>query len=404
VTGPERSQVLAGPTVSFGFNLGKVPDHGEDSDPILRDGPDLALVGVFDGMGGAGGTVYETSDGPRSGAYLGSRIVRDVVEERLLELLTPYRQLPGDETAAVLHDAAEAALRSELEALNAPTSRLRSRLLRALPTTMAVGALQRAEQDQPRWLCHVFSAGDSRVYAFTPQGMHQLSIDDLRDEGDAMANLQRDSVISNAISADTDFRINHRRVALDAPFFLVGATDGCFGYLPTPMHFEQMVLRTLEESSSEEDWSAGLQAEIAAVTGDDASLAAIAVGADLDTLRGLYAPRLAHVTEQYTAPTDALREEVRQAEQALEQLRRRRADDAAERWGRYRDGYEQFLQRAAEPEAENAEDAPERRIWNPGKRISTGVVGAGAETEQYQEAGDGVLATPAEGIDRVEAS
>ena len=65
------------PTVSFGFNLGKIAGHGEDSDPILRDGPDLGLLAVFDGMGGAGGTVYETEDGPHSGAYLASRIARD---------------------------------------------------------------------------------------------------------------------------------------------------------------------------------------------------------------------------------------------------------------------------------------------------------------------------------------
>ena len=45
---PENS--APGPTVSFGFNLGKISNHGEDSDPILRDGPDLALLGVFDGM------------------------------------------------------------------------------------------------------------------------------------------------------------------------------------------------------------------------------------------------------------------------------------------------------------------------------------------------------------------
>ena len=62
-----------GPTISFSFNLAKIPDQGEDSDPILRDGPDLGLVAVFDGMGGAGGTVYETPDGRRTGAYLASR-------------------------------------------------------------------------------------------------------------------------------------------------------------------------------------------------------------------------------------------------------------------------------------------------------------------------------------------
>jgi hypothetical protein len=244
---------------------------------------------------------------------------------------------------------------------------------------MALGALQRVEHDQPRWICHVFWAGDSRVYGFTSQGMHQLSIDDLRDQGDAMANLERDSVISNAISADTDFRINHRQVVLDAPFLLVSATDGCFGYLPTPMHFEALLLRALDASTSEEDWSAAVQAEISAVTGDDASMAAIAVGADLDTLRALYAPRLAEVTEQYTAPLDALRDEVARVEQELGQAKARRARDLAERWRRYRGGYEQFLRDAAEPETDDAGERPERRIWNPTKVISTGIPAVGRE-------------------------
>jgi hypothetical protein len=42
------------PSVSFKFCTAKVAGEGEDSDPILRVGPDLGLLGVFDGMGGAG--------------------------------------------------------------------------------------------------------------------------------------------------------------------------------------------------------------------------------------------------------------------------------------------------------------------------------------------------------------
>ena len=53
--------------ISFRFNLHKVAGQGEDADPILRVGPDLGLLAVFDGMGGAGETVYETPDGPRTG-------------------------------------------------------------------------------------------------------------------------------------------------------------------------------------------------------------------------------------------------------------------------------------------------------------------------------------------------
>ena len=209
---------MPGPTVSFSFNLAKVPDKGEDSDPILRDGPDLGLIAVFDGMGGAGGTVYDTPDGPRTGAYLASRVVRDVVERRMLDLLEPDWNLNGRAAAADLQRSIRAALVVRLAELNAPPSGLRSRLLRALPTTMALLALQRTQPGGSTWACHVLWAGDSRAYVFEPEGMRQLSSDDLRDPGDAMANLSRDSVVSNALSADTDFEVNYRRVELKAPF------------------------------------------------------------------------------------------------------------------------------------------------------------------------------------------
>jgi hypothetical protein len=264
---------------------------------------------------------------------------------------------------------------------------------------MALGALQRAERDSPRWICHVLWAGDSRVYAFTPQGMHQLSIDDLRDPGDAMENLRHDSVISNAISADTEFHINHRRVALEAPFFLVCATDGCFGYLPTPMHFEELVLSTLASATSEEDWSARLQARISAVTGDDASMATIAVGAELDALQTLYAPRLAEVSEQYTAPMDALRDEVDRAAQALQELTRRRETDVGERWRRYRAGYEQFLQGGGVPDSAEEDEAPQSRIWNPEKPISTGAAERAQDAPAAGSPSGGPVTMAADGED-----
>ena len=164
-----------GPSVTFGFNLAKIHDHGEDSDPILRDGPDLGLLAVFDGMGGAGGTVYETDDGQRSGAYLASRIARDVVEQRMLQLLVPDWNLKGAAAAEDLRRSVEEALQDRLTELKAPKSALRSRLLRALPTTMAMLALQRTQRGGSSWLCHTFWAGDSRAYVLEPGSARQLS-------------------------------------------------------------------------------------------------------------------------------------------------------------------------------------------------------------------------------------
>ena len=345
-----------GPTISFAFNLGKVPDQGEDSDPILRDGPDLGLIGVFDGMGGAGGTVYETSDGPRSGAYMASRIARDVVERRMLELLEPDWNLNGNTTAQDLHRSVQEALSDRLAELNAPPSSLRSRLLRALPTTMALIALQRTLPGGLAWSCHVFWAGDSRAYVFEPAGARQLTTDDLRDPGDAMANLRRDSVVSNVMSADTEFHVNHGRVELRAPFLVACATDGCFGYLASPMHFEHLVLSKLQSARSTDAWSTSLQREIAAVTGDDAAMALLGIGADFGEFQTLFAPRVAELEQQFIVPLDERSNAVLQAERELHLLRRHQLDEAMEAWNRYKPGYEHYFQ----PQSLHERDIEER--------------------------------------------
>jgi serine/threonine protein phosphatase PrpC len=346
------SVTTPGPTISFAFNLGKIPDQGEDSDPILRDGPDLGLLGVFDGMGGAGGTVYETPEGRRTGAYLASRIARDVVEERMLDLLEPDWHLNGEAAANDLRRAVQQALQDRLRELNATPSGLRSRLIRALPTTMALVALQRTQPGGPMWAGHVFWAGDSRAYVFESTGARQLSTDDLRDPGDALANLRRDSVVSNAMSADTEFHVNYRRVELRAPFLAVCATDGCFGYLPTPMHFEHLVLGCLLEARTTAAWSAAVQAKITAVTGDDAAMSTLGVGADFKEFQQLFAPRVAELGSEFVEPLDEVSDAVIRLEHELDALRSRRLDEMTEKWDRYKSGYERYLRPEAVVEEE----------------------------------------------------
>jgi serine/threonine protein phosphatase PrpC len=333
-----------GPRLSFGFNLGKIAGQGEDSDPIVRHGRELGLVAVFDGMGGAGGTVYETADGPRTGAYLASRLARDVVEHRMMALLDPEWNLNGEAAAQDLQRSVRSALRARLEELKAPASGLRSRLLRALPTTMALGALQRHEPGGDRWTCHLLWAGDSRVYVFRPgSGAQQLTVDDIRDRGDAMANLREDSVVSNAMSADTDFVVHHRQVELTAPFLMVAATDGCFGYVPSPMHFEHLVLAALRGTRDTGGWSAAIQAAVSAVTGDDAAMATLGVGADHDGFRALFARRTAELEQRWIAPLDDLDTELREQERKLQDLRTAGRQRQAQLWAAYKPGYEEFL-------------------------------------------------------------
>jgi serine/threonine protein phosphatase PrpC len=327
----------------FTFNLARIEGQGEDADPLLHRARDLGLVGVFDGMGGAGGRVYETADGPRTGAYLASRIVSDVVHRHLAETFAAGGDVDGDAVAGALHAAVETALVQALDGLHAAPSGLRSRLIRALPTTMAVAVVQRREEDGQEWVCHLFWAGDSRVYVVDPaRGAAQLTADDIRDAADAMANLRADSVLSNAISADTPFVVHHRRLSLTVPFVLVAATDGAFGYLPSPMHFEHLLLATLRTTGGIEDWSATLQRQIAAVTGDDAALAVLGVGAGHQVWRDLVAGRVHHLENDFVRPLDGVAGDLRRMELEVEILRNRSAELSAELWSQYRTGYERY--------------------------------------------------------------
>ena len=334
----------AGPRVSFGFNLHKIPGQGEDSDPVVRHGRELGLVAVFDGMGGAGGTVYETPDGPRTGAYLASRVAREVVEQRMVALLDPEWNLDGAAAAQDLQRSVRSALQERLAELNAPASGLRSRLLRALPTTMALAGLQRHEPSSDRWTCHLLWAGDSRVYVFEPEsGARQLTVDDIRDHGDAMANLREDSVVSNAMSADTAFTVHHRQVELTAPFLMIAATDGCFGYLPSPMHFEHLVLAALRDAPDIDTWSTSVRAAVSAVAGDDAAMATLGVGADLDGFRTLFARRTTELEQRWITPLDDLDTELREQEHKLAEVRAARRERQAQLWAAYKPGYEEYL-------------------------------------------------------------
>ncbi len=331
--------------LSFAFNLAKVDGRGEDADPIVRLGRDLGLVGVFDGMGGAGGTEYATPSGRHTGAYLASRTARNVAEDFLVPALTDPN-VDVARQAAELHDRLRQALAAQLAGLNAPTSRLRSTLLRALPTTMAVAGLQRGELedvDSAGWRCSIWWAGDSRIYLLQPDsGLHQLTVDDLRDPADALTNLRQDSVLSNAVSADTDFVIRSSQLDVSEPFLLLAATDGCFGYLPTPMHFAELLLSTLRDAADVDGWSAALQQRIAAVTGDDAALALLGVGLDFAQFQHAFEEQTARA-HAVVAPLDDLSAQIRRIEQELTAVNERHRRAVDESWSAYRIDYERHL-------------------------------------------------------------
>lgn len=322
----------------------RVPGRGEDAEPLLVHHPHSAqgLLAVFDGSGGAGAApAWQAPDGTsRTGAWVGARTARLATECWFHDVT---RDLQYAEPQS-LHDY----LAYFLAKAPQRHSKIGGTMRRQLPTTLA-GVHYQATDGGSRVELRPLWAGDSRAYALLPEtGLHVLTRDHTQ-ESDALELLRSDPPMSNLICADRDFAIGSQRLLLPLPCVLVAATDGFFGYVHTPGDFEQLLLITLRQAGGAAEWADLLRREVDAFTGDDASLALLALGyPDFDDLRSQFADRLRRLADQQsrgrpsalTAPSDP-------AADPREVAARRKAwQDQS--WQAYRHDYESFLPPAPE--------------------------------------------------------
>jgi hypothetical protein len=163
------------------------------------------------------------------------------------------------------------------------------------------------------------------------------------------------------------------------------------------MHFEYLVLSHLLEARNTEAWSSALQAEIAAVTGDDAAMSMLGVGADLKEFQKLFAPRVGQLASDFIEPLDELSDAVTRAEQELRALQSRQLDEMTERWNRYKSEYERYLRPEAllEDESMVGEDM-EQEERPAAKDSSNAVQTLDSEPTVANGAGDNEESQPAE--------
>jgi serine/threonine protein phosphatase PrpC len=331
--------------------------RGEDAPPISIFKHPCGLIGVFDGVGGAGGDIIRLANGgEQTSAWFASRLVHDCVLDVYGELQDPrVLQVPPSQGAydrqagtPEFHEAVDLtgevrrALEERLSAFatqissSQGSSRLKSRLIKMLPTTMAICSYDLSSGEfMAVW------AGDSRIYSIRPdEGLQQVTTDDLKSSADALENLTHDSLMSNFVSVGTDFVLNERRLPLQPFTILIAATDGCFGYMQTPLHFEHTILSTMQESTDWADWQERLESRIVRVTGDDSTLSAVAVGwLDFASCRAQYSARADWCSQRVRAYDDRY-EEVTRVEQNLAQARELLRLSTRALWQEYRRTYE----------------------------------------------------------------
>lgn len=255
--------------IDFVLSVYKEKTAGSGEDAFLYSvNSQAAVTGVFDGCGGAGAKHYVKLQG-KTGAYAASRIAAGAVMEWFSELCENVSQPLPSTLKKKINEKMELCYNTVDE-----RSRLVSPMVKTFPTTAAV-ALCTEEMEKIR--VDVFWAGDSRAYLLNEEGLAQLSTDDLAQQ-DAMENLYDDGVMTNVISRSKDYTIHHGSLTMERPGILFAATDGCFGYVSTPMEFEYLLLESLIKSHSVSQWERQLCETIGKAAGDDYTLCGLSLG------------------------------------------------------------------------------------------------------------------------------
>lgn len=240
---------------------------------------DQLLIGVFDGCGGSGARIYPKLEG-HTGAYVASRAATRAVKRW-------FRKQKEDQ-----ENSLKTCIDAELDICRSfagAASALKGSLNREFPTTMAMFCLKKQEAE-------FFWCGDSRGYFLDREGLHQVTVDDVTIT-DAMQNLREDAPMTNVISASRPYEIHRRKLELKNPGILLVATDGCFGYLTSPMEFERLLLETLQDAGDLKEWKEKLREKIGKVAGDDYTLGLWICGSDsFRHLKGYMKPRLDHMS------------------------------------------------------------------------------------------------------------
>lgn len=331
----------------------KIKDCGEDSEPILNTDGKSALTGVFDGMGGAGSKEYLVQGVKRTGAYLSSRLVRNVVEDffrqkeqvlRGVNFTDERMSLELEALVEELKNKIKQEMFDQIKVLDEKPSKIKSGLIKRFPTTMTLAYFWEEPSLNNKYNGIVMWAGDSRCYLLDDGGLKQLTKDDLRDDFDAFHNLQNDSPLSNYVNADVDFKINVRCFMVDSPFVLITATDGCFGYMLTPMHFEHKLLSLVSGCKKTDQWRKRLEKYLSAIAGDDVSMTIAAFGWDtLTSLNEYFKTRRQHLYEYFIKEIDGLVETIDLTSSELQDLQIRKDLLLIDRWRDYKIEYEKRL-------------------------------------------------------------
>lgn len=320
---------------------------GEDSNPIFYadDKDNVIFIGVFDGMGGAGSTecvsAFSENGVHKTMAYVGSRIVRNAIDMAIRE--NPALVTSSD-LATELKNIINRRYASEKEKYQSKTKAgIRSRLIKEYPTTLAITRITRTASE---YLIDSLWAGDSRNYIWSKDGVFQISTDDLKGNLDPMQNLHEDAPMSNCIQADSEFKINHNHIEIpvNEKFVVVSATDGCFGYYPSPMDFELALYDALKSAKGIKEFESSLTNRFLKITGDDFSYAVAPIGFSSYKEIKSYFKSSNKIVKEYYEKQRNLKSKIKKTEKKLNRLKSNLENSRILSWQKYKRNYLKYTE------------------------------------------------------------
>lgn len=276
----------------------KIPGRGEDAYSCSINDKS-SYVGVFDGVGGSGAKKYACLYN-HTGAYIASRQVALSVKNWFEHTVTDNCNLPNNDLVSCFSEESACTLKRKikdsLSILNAKLSssqqlKLKSSFSKEFPTTMSSIVVVPEYRQNPEgesgfdYNVSCYWAGDSRSYYLDQNGLHQITNDDT-DVEDALDNIYADGLMNNVIyhvgdnsrNRNQDFVINYKRLVLNGKFITFATTDGCFGYISSPMEFEYYLLECLMNSDSVQQFNNNLHSLFKKYAEDDFSFAGLIYG------------------------------------------------------------------------------------------------------------------------------
>ncbi len=278
---------------------------------------DAAMIAVFDGCGGLGSQKYKCFQ-EHTGAYMASRIVSGAVHDWFHDYYDKEWKSESDfvQSIKTYIDNGYAVCKKYAE----KNTLIRGTMVRDFPTTAAIAYVHRTLSEIELYTIWV---GDSRIYLLDDCGLAQLSVDDT-DVDSALSNLYSDGALNNVLSSDGNYVLHCIHMRLHKPVQIIVATDGCFGYVPTPMEFEKLLLDCIIHSRSQESLKQELYKTFTTYAGDDFSLGWISLMYDsYSQIRDLCKKRKRELTQKY--------------------LRYDKDTQVLDTWERYRKNYERYI-------------------------------------------------------------